>query len=93
LLTEDDRWRTARAARRIQLQTKRCLQQALDTARSQKAKVLELRAAVCLSRLWQPQGKRHAAQQLLAGVYAWFTEGIESVDLQEAKTLLTALAD
>ena len=44
-----------------------------------------------LSRLWQQQGKRREAQQLLAGVYAWFTEGFATVDLQEAKTLLTAL--
>jgi hypothetical protein len=53
--------------------------------------MLELRAAVSLSRLWQQEGKRYEAQQLLAGVYAWFTEGFETVDLQEAKTLMTEL--
>jgi predicted ATPase len=63
----------------------------LDTARSQQAKILELRAAVSLTRLWQQQGKRQEARQLLAEVYAWFTEGFESRDLQEAKTLLTEL--
>lgn len=68
-----------------------CFQQALDTARSQQAKMLELRAAVSLSRLWQRQGKRQEARQLLAEVYAWFTEGFGTRDLQEAKTLLTEL--
>ena len=53
--------------------------------------MLELRAAVSLSRLWQQQGKRQEAQQLLAEVYAWFTEGFGTIDLQEAKTLLTEL--
>jgi predicted ATPase len=53
--------------------------------------MLELRAAVSLSRLWQQQGKRPEAQHLLAEVYHWFTEGFETADLQEAKTLLTEL--
>ena len=44
-----------------------------------------------LARLWQSQGKRQAAYDLLAPVYNWFTEGFETVDLQDAKTLLTAL--
>jgi len=55
-------------------------------------KILELRAAVSLSRLWQRQGKRREAHQLLAEVYAWFTEGFDTADLQEAKALLEALA-
>jgi len=45
-----------------------------------------------LSRLWQQQGKRAAAHELLASVYGWFTEGVDTADLQEAKTLLEALA-
>jgi predicted ATPase len=60
-------------------------------ARSQQAKALELRAAVSLSRLWQQQGQRAAAQALLAPLYGWFTEGFDAVDLQEAKALLEAL--
>jgi predicted ATPase len=62
-----------------------CFQQALAIARRQEAKSLELRAATSLARLWQCQGKRTAAQQLLADVYGWFTEGFDTADLQEAK--------
>jgi predicted ATPase/class 3 adenylate cyclase len=65
--------------------------QALAVARRQQAKSLELRAAVSLSRLWQQQGKRQEAHDLLAPVYHWFTEGFDTVDLQEAKTLLDEL--
>ena len=69
-----------------------CFQQALLVARHQQAKLLELRAAMSLSRLWQQQGKRTAAHQLLAPVYGWFTEGFDTPDLQEAKALLEALS-
>jgi predicted ATPase len=67
-------------------------QHALAVARRQQAKSLELRAAVSLSRLWQQQGKQAEAHELLAPVYGWFTEGFDTADLQEAKTLLDALA-
>jgi predicted ATPase len=67
------------------------LQRALDVARHQEAKSLELRAAMSLSRLWQQQGKRQEAHDLLAEVYSWFTEGFDTADLQEAKTLLEEL--
>jgi len=69
-----------------------CLRQAVDVARQQQAKSLELRAAVSLSRLWHSQGKRVAAYQLLAEVYGWFTEGFDTPALQEAKGLLEAWA-
>src|SRR5207342_1325145 len=69
------------------------LQRALDVARRQEAKSLELRAAMSLSRLWQQQGKQAEARELLAPVYGWFTEGFDTIDLQEAKALLEALAD
>jgi predicted ATPase len=69
-----------------------CLQRALEVARHQQAKSLELRAAMSLSRLWQRQGKRDEARQLLMEVYGWFTEGFETVDLQEAKALLEELS-
>jgi predicted ATPase len=49
---------------------------------------LELRAVISLSRLWQQQGKRAEARQLLAEVYGWFTEGFDTKDLQEAQVLL-----
>jgi predicted ATPase len=68
------------------------LQRALDVARRQEAKSLELRAAMSLSRLWQQQGKRADARDLLAPIYAWFTEGFDTADLYEAKALLDALA-
>jgi predicted ATPase len=67
------------------------LQCALDVARRQEAKSLELRAAMSLSRLWQQQGKRDKAQTLLVPIYGWFTEGFDTADLQEAKALLDAL--
>jgi class 3 adenylate cyclase/predicted ATPase len=66
-------------------------QQALEIARRQQAKSLELRAAMSLSRLWQRQGKRAEARQLLAPIYDWFTEGFDTADLQEAKALLEEL--
>jgi predicted ATPase len=69
-----------------------CFHQALTIARRQEAKSLELRAAMSLARLWQRQGKRAAAYELLAPVYGWFTEGFDTVDLREAKALLEALA-
>jgi predicted ATPase len=68
-----------------------CFQQALDIARHQEAKSLELRAAMSLARLWQQQGKRAEAHALLAPVYGWFTEGFDTPDLQEAKALLVEL--
>jgi predicted ATPase len=67
------------------------LQRALDVARRQEAKSLELRAAMSLSRLWQQQGKRQAAHDLLAPIYDWFTEGFDTADLQEARALLEEL--
>ncbi len=66
--------------------------QAFDIARRQSAKSLELRAAMSLARLWQRQGKRAEAHELLVPIYGWFTEGFETADLQEAKTLLDELA-
>ena len=69
-------------------QAEACFHQALAIARRQQAKSLELRAAMSLARLWQCQGKRVEARQLLADVYGWFTEGFDTADLQEAKALL-----
>ncbi len=68
-----------------------CFQQALNITRHQQAKTLELRAAVSLSRLWQQQGKRAEARDLLTPIYGWFTEGFATADLQEAKALLEGL--
>jgi predicted ATPase len=68
-----------------------CFQQALGIARRQQARLWELRAAMSLSRLWQQQGKQGKAAVLLAPIYGWFTEGVDTADLQEAKALLTEL--
>jgi predicted ATPase len=67
------------------------LRRALDVARRQQAKSLELRAAMSLTRLWQRQGKRTEARELLAPIYGWFTEGFDTADLQEARGLLEEL--
>jgi class 3 adenylate cyclase/predicted ATPase len=75
-----------------QAEAEACFRQALDVARRQEAKALELRAGVSLSRLWLQQGKRVEARELLAPVYDWFTEGFDTADLQEAKALLEELS-
>ena len=65
---------------------------ALTVARQQQAKSWELRAAMSMARLWGGLGKQNEARELLAPVYGWFTEGFDTRDLKEAKTLLDALA-
>ena len=69
-----------------------CWHQALTIARQQQAKILELQAAMSLSRLWQDQGKRDAARALLSEIYGWFTEGFDTAVLQEATALLEELS-
>jgi predicted ATPase len=68
-----------------------CFLQAIEIARRQSAKALELRAVMHLSRLWQSQGRREEARQLLAEIYGWFAEGFDTEDLQAAKALLAEL--
>jgi predicted ATPase len=75
-----------------QAEAESCFHHAIEIARHQQAKSFELRTATSLSRLWQQQGKRQEAHDLLAPVYYWFTEGFDTADLQEAKALLDALA-
>jgi len=65
---------------------------AIEIARRQKAKSIELKGAMSLARLWQQQGKRSEAQELLADVYNWFTEGFEMADLKAARKLLSDLS-
>ena len=69
-----------------------CFRQAIEIARQQSAKSLELRAVMSLSRLWQQQGKNDEARQMLAEIYSWFTEGFDTADLKEAKALLEELS-
>jgi predicted ATPase len=82
----------AEGTRQTQSEMAESFLQALGIARHQQAKLLELRAAMSLSQLWQQQGKWADARALLAEVYGWFTEGFDTADLQEAKALLDALA-
>ena len=69
-----------------------CFHNALEVAKRQQAKSFELRAAMSLSRLWQSQGKKEEARRLLSDIYNWFTEGFDTADLKEAKTLLEELS-
>jgi len=64
---------------------------AIALSRRQKAKLWELRSSTSLARLWREQGKRTEARDLLAPIYGWFTEGLDRLDLKEAKTLLDKL--
>jgi len=75
-----------------QAEAESCFHHALDIARNQQAKSWELRAATSLARLWQQQGKRDDARQVLGDVYGWFTEGFDTADLKDAKALLDELA-
>ena len=101
--TTEARWWEAelhrlQGALRLQLpipditQAEACYLQALDVARRQAAKMLELRAAVSLSQLWHEQGKSTEARRLLAPLYGWFTEGHETADLQAAQAMLEGLS-
>jgi hypothetical protein len=74
-----------------QSEVEACFLKAIDIARRQQAKSLELRATTSLARLWQQQGKREEARQMLAEIYGWFTEGFDTADLKDAKTLLEEL--
>jgi predicted ATPase len=89
--TEKGSARTAAPELLIMAEAEARFVRALDIARRQQARSWELRAATSLSRLWQHQGKRQAASDLLAPVYGWFTEGFDTADLQEAKALLEDL--
>jgi predicted ATPase len=75
----------------VQKEAEGCFQKAIEIARRQQAKSLELRAVMSLARLWQSQGKQEEARQILSEIYGWFTEGFDTKDLQEAKALLEEL--
>jgi predicted ATPase len=80
------------ASPRASIEAEACYQQALDVARHQEARSLELRAATSLARLWREQDKQREAQELLAQTYDWFTEGFDTTDLKDARALLDELA-
>jgi class 3 adenylate cyclase/predicted ATPase len=85
--------KTSRDKSEVEKEAEACFQKAIEIARQQSAKSLELRAVMSLSRLWQHQRKSAAARQLLAEIYGWFTEGFDTKDLQEAKSLLAELGE
>ncbi|HEV8718957.1 MAG TPA: adenylate/guanylate cyclase domain-containing protein [Candidatus Binatia bacterium] len=73
-------------------EAEQCFRKAIEIACKQQAKSLELRAAMSLSRLWQSQGKKKEAHEMLAEIYSWFTEGFDTKDLQDARVLLDELS-
>jgi class 3 adenylate cyclase/tetratricopeptide (TPR) repeat protein len=75
----------------VEEEVETCFRQAIDVARRQQAKSLELRAVMSLARLWQSQGKRKESHRMLVEIYGRFTEGFDTKDLQEAKALLEEL--
>jgi len=77
--------------RSLESEAEECFLQAIEIARRQQAKALELRTVMSLSRLWHQQGKQDKARQMLAEIYNWFTEGFDTPDLQEARALLDEL--
>jgi predicted ATPase len=78
-------------SKEVMREVEECFLKAIEIARRQSAKSLELRAAMSLSRLWHQQGKTREAHNMLADIYGWFTEGFGTKDLQEAKALLEEL--
>jgi len=72
-------------------QAESCFHRAVEVARRQDAKMFELRATISLARLLAQQGRRKEAQQMLAEIYNWFTEGFDAADLKDAKALLEEL--
>jgi len=76
----------------LEKEAEACFQQSLAVARQQKARSFELRTSISLSRLLQKQGKRSEARTLLKAIYDWFTEGFETPDLKEAKSLIEELS-
>jgi predicted ATPase len=75
-----------------QAESEACYRQSIEVARQQQAKILELRATTNLSRLLLGQGRREEAREMLESIYAWFTEGFQTQDLQSASRLLEELA-
>jgi len=92
LLAQEGKSEKAKGKTEEVLEAEACFQKALEIAQSQRAKTLELRAVMNLSRLRQQQGKKEVARQMLSEIYGWFTEGFDTADLKEAKAMLEELA-
>jgi predicted ATPase len=76
----------------VQTEAEECFRNSIEIARQQEARSFELRAVTSLSRLWEQQGKKEQARQMLAEIYGWFNEGLETEDLKAAKSLLDELS-
>jgi predicted ATPase len=76
----------------LEAEAEECFWKAIEIARRQQAKALELRAVMSLAQLWKRQGKREEARKMLAEIYGWFTEGFDTADLKDAKALLEELS-
>jgi hypothetical protein len=96
--TEDDKKQKGKPKRdkdktgEFEKEAEALIQKAIEVSREQQAKSWELRAVMSLSRLWQKQGKKEEARKMLEDIYGWFTEGFDTADLKEAKSLLEALS-
>ena len=77
---------------KVEQEAEEYFQKAIEIARRQGAKSLELRAVMSLSRVWHSQGNTGEVRQMLAEIYDWFTEGFDTADLQGAKALLAELS-
>ena len=84
--------RGAGPSAKVEEEAEKCFRQAIEIARRQEAKSLELRATMSLARLLDKQGKRDEARTTLADIYGWFTEGFDTADLRDAKALVDELA-
>jgi predicted ATPase len=84
LLRQDDRQT---------IEAENCFRRAVQNARKQSAKILELRATMSLARLLARDGRRYEARKMLAELYNWFTEGFDTADLKDAKALLEELTE
>jgi predicted ATPase len=76
----------------VQMEAEECFRKSIEIARHQEARSYELKAVISLSRLWKQQGKKEQARQMLAEIYGWFNEGLETEDLKAAKSLLDKLS-
>ena len=76
---------------KIWIQAIQCFQEAIEIARRQQAKSLELRAVISMGRLLQQDGRKEEARTMLSTIYGWFSEGFDTPDLKEAKSLLDEL--
>jgi tetratricopeptide (TPR) repeat protein len=93
LLTQEGKSQKAKGKSQKGEDAEACFLKAIAVAQQQQAKSWELRASMSLARLWQQQGKQHAARTMLSTIYHWFTEGFDTADLRDAKALLEELKD